>query len=242
MNSLLRGLLGVTMAMTAGALRGDGPTVTVTSDFHGTATLAKCAELRSKVLELQSLMKQGLTEEASTRAAALQGQYEGAFDTSLKQFAFKSNAEFDDYTRGSKDRFEWIDWGYVDCLELRAFILSDRGDMDRALVLLRKIAEIAPASAVTACETGYIFNTRKMFKEAEESYRKACRLCLQYKSQEEFAGLALRGLGFALGELGRLAEARECYEESLRRDPGNRLALGELEYIRRKETRPAGSR
>lgn len=41
-----------------------------------------------------------------------------------------------------------------------------------------------------------------------------------------------RKRGFSLVELGRLEEAKAAYEESLRTEPDNATALGELEYIR----------
>lgn len=40
-----------------------------------------------------------------------------------------------------------------------------------------------------------------------------------------------RGRGYVLTELGRLDEAEEAYRESLKLEPGNRIALNELEYI-----------
>lgn len=43
----------------------------------------------------------------------------------------------------------------------------------------------------------------------------------------------LRGRGFALVELKRLDEAQSAYQESLRLDPADRIAPGELDYIAR---------
>lgn len=40
-----------------------------------------------------------------------------------------------------------------------------------------------------------------------------------------------RGRGFALTELGRLDEAAQAYRDSLKLDPDNKIALGELDYI-----------
>ena len=50
----------------------------------------------------------------------------------------------------------------------------------------------------------------------------------------------LRGKGYALGELGRLDEAIAAYEEALKDAPQDRLAQGELRYLRAlKADRPA---
>ncbi len=40
-----------------------------------------------------------------------------------------------------------------------------------------------------------------------------------------------RGRGYALTELGRLDEAEQAYRDSLKLDPNNEIALGELDYI-----------
>jgi tetratricopeptide (TPR) repeat protein len=42
-----------------------------------------------------------------------------------------------------------------------------------------------------------------------------------------------RGRGFILTEMERLDEAEAAYEESLKLEPGNTLALGELDYIKK---------
>ena len=44
---------------------------------------------------------------------------------------------------------------------------------------------------------------------------------------------ALRGIGYSLIELGELEAARQAFEKSLKMEPNNRLALDELEYIRK---------
>jgi tetratricopeptide (TPR) repeat protein len=49
-----------------------------------------------------------------------------------------------------------------------------------------------------------------------------------------------RGRGYVLTELGRLDEAEEAYNESLKLEPGNRIALNELEYI--KQLRAGGEK
>ena len=54
--------------------------------------------------------------------------------------------------------------------------------------------------------------------------------------------LVLRGIGFALTELGRLQEAREAYEASLRIEPDNALAKNELAYLDRLQANAAGGK
>jgi Flp pilus assembly protein TadD len=42
-----------------------------------------------------------------------------------------------------------------------------------------------------------------------------------------------RGRGYVLTEMGRLDEAEAAYRESLKFEPGNKIAIGELDYIAR---------
>ena len=59
------------------------------------------------------------------------------------------------------------------------------------------------------------------------------KLAKTFKSQIPQKGAALRGMGFALIEQGKLDEAEKKYKESLKADPDNKLALSELEYIKK---------
>jgi len=54
----------------------------------------------------------------------------------------------------------------------------------------------------------------------------------------DMVGVALRGIGYSMIELGDFAGARAAYERSLEVEPGNQIALKELEYIAGKEQGP----
>ena len=73
--------------------------------------------------------------------------------------------------------------------------------MGQPLILLVKIEELAPASANAATETGYILNNLKRYEEALVAYRRAYDLTVKFASQQYMRAIALRGMGFALGEL-----------------------------------------
>jgi tetratricopeptide (TPR) repeat protein len=68
----------------------------------------------------------------------------------------------------------------------------------------------------------------KRWKDALTSYDSVLRLP---QVDNHMRGVAHRGRGFALVELGRLDEAEAAYKASLKVDPGNKIALGELDYI-----------
>lgn len=69
----------------------------------------------------------------------------------------------------------------------------------------------------------------KRFPEALEGYESGLRLP---GVEDRDKARMLRGRGYVLTELGRLDEAEAAYQESLKLEPGNRIALNELEYIK----------
>lgn len=68
----------------------------------------------------------------------------------------------------------------------------------------------------------------KRWKDALASYDSILRLP---QVDNHKRGVAHRGRGFALVEMGRLDDAEAAYKASLKVDPGNKIALGELDYI-----------
>lgn len=66
---------------------------------------------------------------------------------------------------------------------------------------------------------------------ALDVYRKGLDLARRFPSSNALEPIALRGIGFSLIEIGRLDEAEGALRESLDLDPGNPMALSELEYI-----------
>jgi tetratricopeptide (TPR) repeat protein len=101
----------------------------------------------------------------------------------------------------------------------------------RRALILKAIELLAPVSAGTALETGYVLNQSGKPDEGLSAYRRAHSLALQYASQRPYRAAALRGMGFALIELKKLAEAERAYLEALEIEPGNKVALNELAFI-----------
>jgi tetratricopeptide (TPR) repeat protein len=115
---------------------------------------------------------------------------------------------------------------------MQAFIAAEQQDFSTALVLLKPIGTISPASAGPAAEAGYILNQLGRAEEGLTSYKRSLALSRQYVSQNPYQAPALRGIGFALIDLKRLDEAEKVFLLSLYVDPGNKGALNELAYIR----------
>ena len=192
---------------------------------------AKLAYLGHQSRELISMIKNKKFVEAEKSAADLRNTYEAAFDSSLQQYTFQSKADFDEFSQSSSSKFEWIDWGYKECLQAQAFIAAEKKDFSKSLDILKKIESVAPISAGTAGERGYILNQVGRPDEALSSYQKAYDLSINYSSQTPFRAMALRGIGYALIDLHRLDEAEKAFIASLEIEPTSNIAKSELSYI-----------
>jgi len=148
--------------------------------------------------------------------------------------SFGSQSEYDAYVSefGGVDSIVPVDWCYRELFQLKAFVRSAQEDFDDALVLLAKSSEVGPTAAAPFVERGYIFNRLGRFGDARDSYEKALLLVKQYPISRAQEPMALRGLGFALIELGDLDGAETAFRRSLEIDPGNELAESEIRYIR----------
>lgn len=119
---------------------------------------------------------------------------------------------------------------FAHALQLKAYIASSRKDWDRAISYLNKKMSYAPYEAQPHLEIGYILNVQGRHKEAIESYRRGYALALAHGAVKTEQAMALRGMGFAQIELGRLDDAVDSFIKSLEIEPENKLALKELLY------------
>jgi tetratricopeptide (TPR) repeat protein len=205
---------------------------TVATPLEGSATNAKGDHLRGQVNELVSLVLAKRLTEAERLAEALQGKFEASFNRRVQQYSFQSKEEYLEFRGTSPKQFEWIDWGYKETLQMKAFMAADKQDFASALSILNSIEKLAPVSAGTAAERGYVLNQLKQFENALAAYTRAHSLSTRYPSQRPFEAASLRGMGFALIELQRLDEAEAVFGDSLKIEPNNKVALNELAYIR----------
>jgi len=205
---------------------------TVTTPLQLDAQHAKAAHLRSQVNDLVAMVKAKQLAAAGAKAAELRKAYEATFTAGLRQYTFQSEAEFNEFRKSAGDKFEWIDWGYKECLQMQAFLAVERKDFASGLAILKSIELVAPISAGTAIETGYVLNQLGKPDEGLSAYRRAHAISVNYASQRPYRAMALRGMGVALIDLHQLDEAERVLFESLEIEPGNQVALHELAYIR----------
>jgi len=78
-------------------------------------------------------------------------------------------------------------------------------------------------------ERGVALGKLKRWDEALASYDAALRI---KGTDKKLRAILYRGRGFVLIEMGRLDEAEAAYKKSLTLEPGNKIALGELQYIK----------
>ena len=192
----------------------------------------KDCKLRCLVNVLHGMVEAKKFIEAEKLATQLRSSYEAQFNKHLKQHTFQSEDEYNEFKTVSPDQFERIDWGYKECLQLQTFIKSEKRDFLAALEILREIEQLAPISAGTFIEHGYVLNQLGNHDEALIVYRKALDLSVRYTTQRPFQAASLRGIGYSLIDLNRLDEAEDAYRESLKLEPSSSTALTELKNIR----------
>jgi tetratricopeptide (TPR) repeat protein len=132
---------------------------------------------------------------------------------------------------------EWIDQACPAAYKAAAFIDVERKDFNAAIAMLAKAVAMAPYSPEPLTEQGFALNQMGRHDEALANYRKALDLSNAFEAARYAKALSLRGIGFTLVELTDLAAAREAYEQSLQAEPGNAIALQELDYIRQREAK-----
>jgi tetratricopeptide (TPR) repeat protein len=173
-------------------------------------------------------------EDADQKLSAVLSCFRAFMTDSESIYVSVANAaELDRYRRenGGDREVVWIDWGYREALDRKAFILSAREEFDKALELLRLEAKTAPYAAAPYTEGGYALNGLRKPREALEAYRRGLALAREFESSKAEEPVALRGIGFALIEIGDLDQAESAFRESLEIDPGNEGAVSELGYI-----------
>jgi Flp pilus assembly protein TadD len=124
-----------------------------------------------------------------------------------------------------------VDFCYAVVLQRKAFLQSHRKDFEPALETLAREVRIAPAAAAPWVERGFVQNQMHRPEEARASYEHAVELARRHPASKADEPMALRGLGYALVELGDLDGAERAYERSLEIEHHNEVAESELAYI-----------
>jgi Flp pilus assembly protein TadD len=117
---------------------------------------------------------------------------------------------------------------------LKGYALQELDRISDAKSALMQALELSPWSSLYLSELGSIYKLEKNWKEAKKTFDAAEEHAAlapdELKASE--LGLARRGQGYVLVELGQLAEAEKKYLQCLKDDPNDKKAAAELEYVR----------
>lgn len=157
--------------------------------------------------------------------------YEEGEDSFIK---FWDQDEFLHYIAGlgdqqKKKHITWILSAYPRAFFYLAFIDMEEGMPESAIVRLQSSLRLEPDQPRCYCEMALAHSRMGQHEKALAFYEQA----LQSRSTitAKAKGLALRGKGILLIEVGELDLAKKCLLESLRYEPDSQIALQELEYI-----------
>jgi tetratricopeptide (TPR) repeat protein len=128
-----------------------------------------------------------------------------------------------------------LDPGFVQALSLTTFIQVERKQYDAALETIAKHEAVAPSDPGPTNERGFLLVIQKRPEEALAAYTDGLQKARLHDGLNDVQAVSLRGIGIALIDLGRLAEAKQSLLDSLSLDPGNHVANHELEYIEKLE-------
>jgi Flp pilus assembly protein TadD len=117
---------------------------------------------------------------------------------------------------------------------LKGYALQELGRIADAKSALMHALELSPWSSLYLSELGSVYKLEKNWKEAKKAFDAAEEHAAlapdELKASE--LGLARRGQGYVLVELGQLTEAERKYLQCLKDDPNDKKAAAELEYVR----------
>ncbi len=185
----------------------------------------------------QDIYRNGQPEQALARADWILGRFRDSMAAGTRYICLSDAAEADEKQHQRPAEWKKVDRTYCDALMFKAFLLVELGRLDAAMGLLQQAAEHAPRSPHPHAEMGYILNAQKKYAGAFRIYHEALKRARAYPGDLAAQATALRGIGFALSELGDLRAARVAYLDALAIEPGNELALNELRYLDHQLTR-----
>ena len=126
----------------------------------------------------------------------------------------------------------WLDSSYGHAYHLKGFICVNQNNIKKAKEFLMIEKALSPMDAGVRTELGFIAHREKKYDAALNYYSEALELAHKFKSQQQWEAPALRGLGSTLIDLDKLSKAEECFNQSLKIDPNNKIAISELTYIK----------
>lgn len=133
---------------------------------------------------------------------------------------------------------------WADALELKGYALVDLKRDDDAAAVLKRAVSLAPFNPTSWTELGFVYQREKNWAAAMDAYQQAENGAELIEDEKEtptrpLLARALRGQGYVLTELGKLAEAKAIYLNCLQLNPDDARAKHELAYIGQLEAQKA---
>lgn len=127
-----------------------------------------------------------------------------------------------------------LDSTWCNALFIKGFALIDLGRLAEAGPFLKKAADMAPLESHYINEYAEWHKTNRNWQQAYDLFSEASSVAefTPENDRKAVKARSLRGMGFALIELGKLDEAEKLFKESLKLVPKNPSALNELQYIK----------
>lgn len=147
---------------------------------------------------------------------------------------FWDNASFFHYITwqeklGTKKSVTWISNAYPRAFYYLGLICSEKKRFDKSIKYLDQGALLEPTNPIFKLEKAHVLIKAGYKDESLALYSQINEVGL-YVSNSDLA-IAQRGCGFVLIEMGKLDQAEEAFNKSLKLEPENGIAKNELLYI-----------
>ena len=200
-------------------------------------------KISDPVAEAEQMLRAGSREEAGEVLGELVKNQPRGWKPVRKHkdgmaISFWDQSEFFCYVAHIKDQPQkkdekviWDSPSYSKAYYLMAFMAVEQSDWKTALELIIKALKLEPDHPTLLCENALILGRMGKHAEALDIYIEAAK-SRKWAPVDQHAR-ALRGAAIALIDLGDLDKAEAFLNDSLKLEPGNRVALNELQYIRK---------
>lgn len=239
-------IMALALALTAPAAMAAGQIEEVSTELQATEAIAyPGSEYRDVITQAARLSQQGRVDAAwNVLQPAILYCDDKKSSAAEVFYSVANKAEEQEYRDSTPAgvKLHFVDWACPMAYKSAAFLAVQTNEPDRAGALLDRAQALAPHWAEPLAERAYMIGKFGDRPGSLAMYRKAQVLADKYPSSANLKGLILRGIGFALTEMGDLDGATDAYKRSLEIEPSNALAKRELEYIEgvRAEKRQGG--
>ena len=122
----------------------------------------------------------------------------------------------------------WLRCAYPRAFFYLGFARMAQKDAEGAIRWLEEGMKLEP-HPMFRLELGKAYSSLKQYERALELYEGVATMGPELMAT--YRAVALRGKGFQLIELGQLDASEKCFHDSLMLEPGNTIAIRELQYI-----------